>query len=200
MSRVRRALSRIAVAAALVVLSSCGSGSTTIGPLTLDVPDGWQVSDREGSNLKITDGSIADPTATRAGTATAVFDIYVNSAQTPDTFLDYLREQKIEAGRVKTTIGGAPAEIFSYEGSAVGGRQEAVFIPRHRVFILYRAAFRNDDAAFFRGRDDFRAALDSVSFSGGSASIGNSRLQGPMSGNSASTAIADPAAIMTNPS
>ena len=189
----------------LVAAISCGAGSTTIGPLTMQVPDGWQVTDREGNNLKVTDGSIADATATRAGTATAVFDVYVDSAQTPERFLDYLREQNIEAGRVKTTIGGAPAEIFSYEGSAVGGRQEAVFIPRWKVFILYRAAFRNDDAAFFRGRDAFRGALDSLTFSGdsggsGSASAGRSRRQGPMSGNNASTNIAAPAAIMTNPS
>ncbi|MGH2760007.1 MAG: hypothetical protein ACRDKJ_10660 [Actinomycetota bacterium] len=195
---------KVATAVAISLLAAaCGSGSTTIGPLTLDVPDGWQVSDREGGNLKLTDGTIADPTATRAGTATAVFDIFVDSAQTPEKFLEYLREQKIEAGKVKTTIGGAPAEIFSYEDSSVGGRQEAVFIPRWRVFILYRAAFRDDDAAFFRGRDAFRRALESVTFSGtstgGSASIGRSRRHGPTSGNSASTAIAAPAAIITNP-
>jgi hypothetical protein len=193
----------IATAALLIVAFACGPGSTTIGPLTMQVPDGWQVTDREGNTIKLTDGTIADPSATRAGTATAVFDVYVDSAQTPEKFLDYLREQNIEAGRVQTTIGGAPAQIFSYEGSSVGGKQEAVFIPRWKVFILYRAAFRNDDAAFFRGRDAFRTALDSLTFSegsGGSASMGRSRFQGPISGNSASTNIAVPAAIMTNPS
>lgn len=195
---------KLAAGLFLFIAVACGSGSTTIGPMTFDVPDGWQVTDREGSNLKVTDGTIADPTATRAGTATAVFDVYVDSEQTPETFLKYLREQKIEAGRVKTRIGGAAAEIFSYEGSSVGGRQEAVFVPRWSVFILYRAAFRDDDAAFFRGRAAFRRVLDSVTFSGGSTgasgSTGKSRRHGPMSGNSASTAIAEPAAIITNPS
>jgi hypothetical protein len=194
---------KLAVAVVGLAAFACGSGSTTIGPVTLDVPDGWQVSDREGSNLKVTDGTIADPTATRAGTASAVFDVYVDSEQTPERFLTYLREQKIEAGRVKTKIGGASAEIFSYEGTSVGGKQEAVFVPRWRVFILYRAAFRDDDAAFFRGRGAFRRALESVTFSGStgaSGSTGSSRRQGPMSGKSASTAIAEPAAIITNPS
>jgi len=196
---------RIAVTALVLLFAvACGSGSTTIGPLTMQVPDGWQVTDREGSNLKVTDGTIAGPTATRAGTATAVFDIYVDSSQTPKEFMAYLREQKIEAGRVETKIGGYDAEILSYEGSSVGGRQEAVFVPRWKVFILYRAAFRDDDAAFFRGREAFRRAVESITFSGGSTgasgSTGDGRRHGPISGKSATTAIAEPSAIITNPS
>lgn len=156
----------VIASALLAVATACAAGSTSIGPLAMDLPEGWQVSDREGNNLKVTDGTIAEPTATRAGTATAVFDIYVESAQTVDAFLEYLSEQEIEAGRVETSIDGYEAEILSYDGSAVGGRQEAVFIPQWRVFILYRAAFRDDDDAFFRGRPAFRRAVESITFSG----------------------------------
>lgn len=155
---------------ALVVAVSCSPGSASIGPLTLDVPEGWMVTDREGNNLKLTNGTIADANSTKAGTATAVFDIYVDSPQTPDAFADYLREQHIGAQRSMTKVDGYAAEIFSYRGESVGGRQEAVLIPRWRVFILYRAAFRGADAAFLRGRAAFRRAVDSITFSGGSSS------------------------------
>jgi len=189
-----------AVAVAFAALVACSPGSASIGPLTLEVPEGWIVTDREGNNLKLTNGTIADANSTKPGTATAVFDIYVESAQTPDAFADYLREQHIGAQRSKTRVGGYAAEVFSYRGGSVGGRQEAVLIPRWRVFILYRAAFRGADAAFLRGRVAFRRAVDSITFSGGSSSaIGSSR-HGPIRGNRAMTARPVPTAMSTNPS
>lgn len=185
---------------ALVAVVSCGPASASIGPVTLKVPEGWMVTDREGNNLKLTNGTVADANSTKPGTATAVFDIYVASPQTPEAFADYLREQHIGAQRKTMRIDGYAAELFSYRGESVGGRQEAVLIPRWRVFILYRAAFRGADAAFLRGRAAFRRALDSITFSGGSSSaIGSSR-HGPMRGKSAITARPVPAAMSTNPS
>lgn len=180
------------------VAIACGQATTTIGPLAIQVPDGWLVTDREATSVKITDGTIADGNSTKPGTATAVFDIFVDHAQSPDDFDAYLREQDIEPTRRTTRIGGYAAEVFSYRGVSVGGRQEAVFVPRWRVFILYRAAFRGADAAFLRGRADFRRALDSISFSGSSATGSGSR-HGPMRGNTARTASAVPMAISTNP-
>lgn len=173
----------------------------------MKVPEGWQVSDREGNNLKLTDGSIGESTETKPGTATAVFDVYVDSSQTTKTFLNYLREQRITPKRERLRVDGYDAELFRYSGASVGGRQEAVIIPRWRVFILYRAAFRGDDGAFLRGRGAFRAALRSITFSGGASSAigsssssmtGGSFRHGP--GTIASTAMAAPVAISTNPS
>jgi hypothetical protein len=178
---------------------ACGAYTTAIGPLKLTVPDGWRVSDREGDNLKLTDGTIAEPNATKPGTATAVFDIYVNSSQTSESFERYLREQHIKPVREKARIDGYAAEYFRYSGSSVGGNQEALFVPRWRVFVLYRAAFAGADAAFFRGRAAFRRAMRSISFEGGSSSAMGSSRQGPRRGKSAMTAIAAPAAINTNP-
>jgi hypothetical protein len=197
------------VAVALVALVACGDYTTTIGPLTIKVPEGWQVSDREANNLKLTDGTIGEVTGTKAGTATAVFDIYVDSAQTTKTFLAYLGEQHITPKRERLRVGGSDAELFRYSGTSVGGRQEAVIVPRWRVFILYRAAFRGDDAAFLRGRAAFRGALRSLTFSGSSSAAagasssssssttGGAARHGP--GKIAITAIAAPVAISTNP-
>lgn len=194
----RRSLLALALGA-WVVLAACAASSTSIGPLTMKVPEGWQVSDREGTNLKITNGTIAAPDATKAGTATAVFDIYVDSPQTPQTFLAFLRQQKITPQRDHRRIGGYDVEVFGYEDRS--GRQEAVFVPRWKIFILYRAAFRGDDAAFLRGRAAFRRAVDSMTFSGsGSGSALGSDRHGPTFGKIARTAIAAPVAISTNPS
>ncbi len=184
----------------LIALAACAPGSTTIGPLTLKVPEGWMVTDREGNNLKLTNGTIADAESTKPGTATAVFDIYVDSTQTPDAFKDYLREQHIGAQRERIEIDGYAAEVFSYRGESVGGRQEAVLVPRWRVFILYRAAFRGADAAFLRGRTAFRRAIDSITFSSGKSSALGSSRHGPMRGKSAITARPAPTAMRTNPS
>jgi hypothetical protein len=191
---------RAAACVALAVVTACGAYTTAIGPLKLTVPEGWRVSDREGDNLKLTDGTIADPNSTKPGTATAVFDIYVNSSQTPETFARYLREQHIKPVREKTRIDGYAAEFFRYSGSSVGGHQEALFVPRWRVFVLYRAAFLGADAAFFRGRGAFRRAMGSITFEGGSASPAGVERHGPTRGKSAITAIAAPIAIITNPS
>lgn len=187
-------LAPIAFAAAV----ACGQATTMIGPLTIRVPDGWLVTDREATSVKITDGTVADGNSTKPGTATAVFDIFVDHAQSPDEFDAYLREQDIKPTRTKTRVGGSTAEMFSYRGVSVGGRQEAVFVPRWRVFILYRAAFPGADAAFLRGRADFRRALGSISFSGSSA-IGSGSRHGPTRGKTARTASAVPTAIRTNP-
>lgn len=194
------------LAGAIVALVACGDYSTSIGPLTMKVPEGWRVSDREANNLKVTDGSIGEATGTKAGSATAVFDIYVDSDQTTKSFLQYLSEQRITPKRERQRVDGYEAELFRYSGRSVGGRQEAVIIPRWRVFILYRAAFRGDDGAFLRGRAAFRAALRSITFSGASSAAGASSSSsttgggvrhGP--GKIASIAIAAPVAISTNP-
>lgn len=191
-------LRAVCAAALLAALAGCGAYTTSIGPLKLTVPEGWRVTDREGDNLKLTDGSIGEPSSTKAGTATAVFDVYVNSSQTPKAFLAYLREQGIKPARESTRIDGYAAEYFRYSGASVGGHQEALFVPRWRVFVLYRAAFAGADGAFFRGRAAFRRAMGSISFEESSAS--SAFCQGPRRGNSASTAIAAPTAIITNPS
>lgn len=205
---------------AIFALAACGDSTTSIGPLSMKVPKGWQVSDREPNNLKLTDGSIGEPTGTKPGTATAVFDIYTESSQTTKAFLAYLREQRITPKQEHIVIDGSAAERFVYSGRSVGGRQEAVIVPEQRVFILYRAAFRGDDDAFLRGRAAFRFAVRSITFSGSDSALGGSSSatgsgsgsgssfgsttgvvrHGPILGKITRTAIAAPTAIMTKPS
>jgi hypothetical protein len=146
--------------------TACAASSTSIGPLTLDIPEGWQVTDREDNTLKLTDGTIADETATRPGTATAVFDIYVDSSQTLESFRKVLREQHVRGSEERLRIDGYDAVVVSYGPSSFGPRTDVAFIPQWRVQIIYRAAFPDERAAFFSGRPAFRRALRSIRFSG----------------------------------
>jgi hypothetical protein len=154
------------LAVAVCLLGACAQGSSSIGPLTIDVPEGWLVTDREASSLKLTDGTIADENATTPGTAKAVFDVYVDTSQTVAEFRKVLRDQKVRASEQGRRINGYDAVILSYGSSAFGPRSDVVFFPQWRVQIIYRAAYPNDEAAFFRGRPAFRRALASIRFSG----------------------------------
>jgi hypothetical protein len=132
----------------------------------MHVPDGWQVSDRESTSIKLTNGTIADENSTKPGTATAVFDVYIRSAQTVDEFRDILREQHVRPDEERLRVHGYAAIIVSYGASDFGPPTEVAFIPDWRVQIVYRAAFSEDRAAFVNERPAFRRALRSIRFSG----------------------------------
>ncbi len=145
---------------------ACGSAAATVGPLTLEPPDGWLVTDREADTIKVTNGTIADETSTKAGTATAVFDVYVSSDQSVGDFRDVLRENNVEAEEEQIEIDGHNAVVLSYESTAFGPSTEIVFVPDWRVRIVYRAAFPDAEAAFARHQEEFRAALETIRFEG----------------------------------
>jgi len=153
------------IAIALLAATACAQGSTSVGPLSIDVPKGWRVTSRGGGNLQLANGSTGDETGNRPGTAKAVFDIYLSSDTTVDEYRKSLLEQNVGSKQEDIEVDGYDATLLTYVGPAVGGRQEAVFIPRWDVRVIYRAAFANDDAAFFAGRSAFREALRSVTFS-----------------------------------
>lgn len=155
-----------ALAATCLSAAACTAGTTSIGPLTLDVPEAWQITDREEKSIKLTDGTIADETSTRAGTATAVFDIYIDSSQTLEQFREVLRKERIRPSVQRLRIDGYEAVVLSYGASDFSPRNDVVFFPEWRVQIIYRAAFPDQNAAFERGRPAFRRALRSISFSG----------------------------------
>src|SRR5712692_5925143 len=157
---------RIAATASVFVLTSaCARGGASIGPLTMEAPPGWRVTDQADGDLKLTNGSVAGETSTKPGTATAVFDVYVPSTQTLSSFLNFLRDQKIVPTREAVVIDGYEGVLLSYAGPGVGGRQEAMFVPRRETFVVYRAAYPNDVAAFEAGRPAFRRAIRSIRFS-----------------------------------
>lgn len=145
---------------------ACGSASSTIGPLSITPPDGWLVTDREEDSIKVTNGTIGDENATQAGTATAVFDVYVESSQSLDEFRDVLDENNVDPKEDRLTVGGYDATAVSYESNAFSPSMEVVFVPDWQVRIVYRAAFGDGDSAFARYRSDFRKALRSIRFSG----------------------------------
>ncbi len=153
------------VAAASIVAVACSS-ERTIGPLTITPPNGWHVTDSETDTIKITNGTIADEQASKPGTATAVFDVYVNSDQTVKEFERALKDNNVKPREEQTSIGGYDATIVAYDTSYFGPSSEVVFVPEWKVRIVYRAAFGDDEPAFALNRPAFRSALRSIRFSG----------------------------------
>ena len=164
MPRLRR-LSRSVLVVMTLATIACGSSTATIGPLTLDPPKGWLVTDRESNSMKLTNGTIADETSTKAGTATAVFDVYVDSDQTLAEFRKSQRANNIDLTQERIEVGGYDAVVVSWEAGP-DPQMEVVFVPDWEVRIVYRAAFPDAQAAFERHRDEFRSALGSIRFDG----------------------------------
>lgn len=157
---------RLIAAAALLVAFACGSSRSTIGPLTVEPPDGWLAVDREADTLKVTNGTIGEETGTRQGDATAVFDVFVNSSQTVREFRKVLKENNVRYDEEAMEIDGYDAMLFSYRTTAFAPSSEVVFVPEWNVRIVYRAAYGDEEAAFERYRPDFREALRSITFEG----------------------------------
>jgi hypothetical protein len=145
--------------------TACGGSEVTLGPLSITPPEGWYVTDRQDETIKVTNGTIADEHSTEAGTATAVFDIYIRSTQTTSEFRKALKENNVDPKLERIKVGGYTADLVSYATSYFGPSTEVVFIPDWEVRIVYRAAFA-DDAAFARHRSAFRSALRSLRFRG----------------------------------
>ncbi len=114
--------------------------------------------------MQLANGTTGEATGNSPGTAKAVFDIYLKSETTVAQYRKSLREQNVGSKEEDLEVDGYEATLLTYVGPAVGGRQEAVFVPRWDLRIVYRAAFPNDDGAFFAGRPAFRAALSSIKF------------------------------------
>jgi hypothetical protein len=156
----RRAL-LVGAALALVACSS----ERRIGPLSITPPSGWHVTDHETDSIKITNGTIADEESTRPGTATAVFDVYVNSEQTVKEFERALKKDNVKPKQERIRVGGYDAVVVAYDTSFFGPATEVVFVPEWKVRVVYRAAY-DDDSAFAANRPAFRSALRTIRFSG----------------------------------
>lgn len=155
----------VAAAALALIVAACGS-DTAIGDLTLVPPTGWLVTDRQDDTIKVTNGTIADETSTKPGTATAVFDVYVDSKQTVDDFVDALEESNVDPKRERLEVDGFGAVIVSYPTSHFGPSTEVLFVPDWSVRIVYRAAYPDDESAFVANRPAFRKAIRSIRFEG----------------------------------
>jgi hypothetical protein len=153
-------------AAALLAVAACASPDASLGPLRIRPPKGWLVTDRERDSIKITNGTIADENSTQPGTATAVFDVYIDSDQTPAEFKKVLDESHASARTERLVIGGYKALIVAYPTGEFGPSSEVVFVPDWHVRIVYRAAFPDAEYAFESYRAAFRRALRSIRFSG----------------------------------
>lgn len=154
------------IAAALLAATACGSSTSTIGPLTIDPPDGWLVVDRQLGSIKVANGSMGSDVATRPGAATAVFDIYVDSAQSLEDFRGVLEDNNVRWREERIEIDGYDAVVVSFDRSAFAPSGETVFVSDWKVRIAYRAARGDAEAAFERNRGAFRATLRSITFEG----------------------------------
>lgn len=160
-----RAMNRLALAIVpLLILTACSSGQA-FGPLEIDVPEEWRVTDRTDARLQIADGTAAEDTDSEPGDATVVFDVYLDSATTVQSWRDTHRNLDVEWTEEQLEIDGHDAVAFHATGEGVAGARETVLIPDHRVLVIYRAAFENDRPAFDAGYEPFREALRSIRFS-----------------------------------
>lgn len=157
---------RLIAGAVLLIAVACGSSRSTIGPLTLEPPEGWLTVDREADTLKVTNGTIGEETGTREGDATAVFDVFVDSSQTVREFRKVLRENNVRFKESDLKVGGYDAIVVSYRTTSFAPSSEVVFIPEWNVRIVYRAAYGDQESAFERNRPQFREALRSITFEG----------------------------------
>jgi hypothetical protein len=140
-------------------------GAERIGPIEIDVPAGWQASRQSRTNLKITDGTLGSQDDTEPGTATAVFDVYVNSRHTPQSYRELVAA---EGGTVLeedvVRVGAQDATVLDVEGESFAGKWTVVLIARGGILIVYRAAFPHDDEAFRGGRPALLEAVRSIRF------------------------------------
>jgi hypothetical protein len=154
------------IAFALLAFIACGTSSSTLGPLTIDPPDGWFVSDRQLGTIKVTNGTVGEGTESRRGTATAVFDVYIDSGQSLREYRNVLEDNNVESDEETIRIDSYDAVIVTSHDSAFAPPSQTVFIPDWDVRIVYRAAFGNSKAAFERNKAAFGEALRSITFSG----------------------------------
>jgi hypothetical protein len=124
------------------------------------------VSDRQLGTIKVTNGTVGDGTSSQRGTATAVFDVYIDSGQSLADFRKVLKDNNVAANEERLTIDSYDAVIVASDTTAFAPASEVVFIPEWDVRIVYRAAYGDQRAAFVRNRPAFRQALASISFEG----------------------------------
>lgn len=158
------ALRKLAAVAALFVCLAACSESTQIGPLRIVVPDGWHSNRTGDDGLQVANGSVASDQSTVPGSATAVFDLYVDSSRTSTGYRKLLESESTKFTHRTITIDGREADVFTYSGDTWGGSQEAVVVDDYRLLIVYRAAFPNDDNAYKASIGQFRRAVRSISF------------------------------------
>jgi hypothetical protein len=156
----------VVISAFALLAGACSSGPPRLGPLTIEPPRGWYVSDREPESIKVTNGTIADDNSTSPGTATAVFDVYINSTQTVAEFRKALKKGNAAPKEERLRVDGYDAVIVSYATSYFGPSSDVLIVPEWNVRAVYRAARGDDEATFARHRPDFRSAVTSIRFSG----------------------------------
>lgn len=155
----RRALTAVALAA-----SACASGPASVGPLRIEIPDGWRVTRSLDESLQLADG-LDNVDQDAPGAARAVFDVYLNSPHTRDSYEALLEDNNTKpADEQELTLDGRTAYLIEYEADAFAGRQIAVIIPSEEIHIVYRAAKIRDNASFYRGRSAFLGAVLSIRF------------------------------------
>jgi hypothetical protein len=155
-------MKRALVAVALVV-AACAPGEATVGALRIEVPDGWRITRSLDESLQLADG-LADIDQDEPGAARAVFDVYLDSPHTVETYRRLLEDNNVRASESELELAGRKATVLEYEGEAFAGRQIAVVIASEQIHIVYRAARIRDDAAFHAGKAAFLRAVRSIRF------------------------------------
>lgn len=154
---------RQALCAVALLAVACAPGEASVGPLRIDVPDGWRITRSLEESLQLADG-LDDVDQDDPGAARAVFDIYLDSPHTVETYRELLEDNDVRASESELELDGRAADVLEYEGEAFAGRQIAVVIASEQIHIVYRAARIRDNASFHAGKAAFLRAVRSVRF------------------------------------
>ena len=156
------------------VLAACGTGDGPVQwrDLTVEVPEGWVVAERDDQKLSIANAEFGPGQAEELEAA-------VFLTHEPGTSIDDWRSLVAERdGEVETddaiTVGGAPASrlVFRHDANGTPLREMVVVVPSRDVVMLFQPivlrASQDGPDTFERYRDTFDDVLAAVrSTSGG---------------------------------
>ncbi|MBW3562651.1 MAG: hypothetical protein KY437_09150 [Actinobacteria bacterium] len=158
------------VVLALGLLGACGTGSGSVEwrDVTVEVPDGWAVAERDEQKLSIANVDFGPGQGDELEAA-------VFLTREPDTSIDDWRSLVAERdGEVETddaiTVGGMPANrlVFRHDANGTPLREMVVVVPSRDVVMLFQPVVLRGSPdgpdVFERYRDTFDEVLTTVRF------------------------------------
>lgn len=153
-----------------VLLGACGAsdGPVTWRELTVEVPDGWVVAERDEQKLSLANVDLGPGQADELEAAVFV-------THEPGTSIDDWRGLVAERdGTVETddavTVGGVPASrlVFRHDANGTPLREMVVVVPSQDVVMLFQPVVlrgsQDGPETFERYRDTFGRVLATVRF------------------------------------
>lgn len=167
--------------AAVLVAAACASDGGTVRwrDLRLDVPDGWLVTERNGTALSLADAPFHEEAADELSAA-----VFLRHEPATDA-ADWRRFVGEQGGELEVdepvTVGGAPGTrlVFTYDANGTVLTEMVVVVPSRDLVVLLQPVVargsRDGPATFASHRGTFERLLASVVFGppGGDGPLAN---------------------------